>query len=82
MRPEELAREVAKRPFYGLRMHLSDGTVYEVRHPELVMVMLGVAQVYKPAPGQHVAPVYSTYDVINLDQITRVETLMPTQVNN
>lgn len=76
MIPAELVAELRKRPFPGLRIHLCDGTVYEVRHPELVMVGVGAAVIGTPDKNQPVL-VYSTYDVINLDQITRVEPLTP-----
>ena len=81
MFPAELVAELRKRPFPGLRIHLSDGTAYEVKHPELVMVGLGAAVIGTPDKSQPV-PVYSTYDVVNLDQITRVEPLTPAATSN
>jgi hypothetical protein len=38
MRPEDLLQHLRRRPFVPFLIHMSDGTVYEVRHPELVMV--------------------------------------------
>jgi hypothetical protein len=39
MRAEEFAELVRQRPFKGLRVHLTDGTVHEIRHPDSVLVL-------------------------------------------
>ena len=41
----------AKRPFEPFRIEVSDGTVYEIRHPELVMVGLGSLIIGIPPAG-------------------------------
>ena len=41
MRPDDLLNAVSKRPFEPFRVQVSDGTVYDIRHPELVMVGFG-----------------------------------------
>jgi hypothetical protein len=38
MTSEEIARYLDKRPFQTFRIFLTDGTVYEIRHPELLML--------------------------------------------
>ncbi len=38
MAPEELASAVRRRPFVPFRLTLTEGSSYEVRHPELCMV--------------------------------------------
>jgi hypothetical protein len=38
MQTEDLARRVHQRPFVPFRMYLSDGSIYDLRHPELIMV--------------------------------------------
>ena len=35
MRPEELQALLDRRPFVPVRIHLSDGTFFDVRHPEI-----------------------------------------------
>ena len=35
MRPEELKALLDRRPFVPVRIHLSDGSFFDVRHPEL-----------------------------------------------
>ncbi len=48
MPTEDLQRKLRRQPFQLFRMYLSDGAVYDVRHPELVLLgrrslVLGVA---------------------------------------
>ncbi len=48
MPPEELQEKFRKQPFQPFRMYLADGAVYDVTHPELVLLgrrslLLGVA---------------------------------------
>ena len=38
MAPEELAHALRRRPFVPFRLTLTEGSTYEVRHPELCMV--------------------------------------------
>ena len=38
MDPEELYAKVRHQPFEPFRIHVSDGTIYEVRHPDEIMV--------------------------------------------
>ena len=38
MDADELNQNVRKRPFEAFRIHVSDGRVYEVTHPEQIMV--------------------------------------------
>jgi hypothetical protein len=53
MPPEDIEKKIRKTPFTPFRPYLTDGTVYEVRHPELVLLgrrslVLGLAS----DPGQ------------------------------
>jgi len=38
MDPDELFRVLKRRPFEPVRIHLSDGSSYDVTHPDQVMV--------------------------------------------
>ena len=38
MPPEDIEKKIREKPFKPFRMYLSDGAVYEVRHPELVLL--------------------------------------------
>ena len=38
MRATEIEKQLRQRPFLPFRLRMSDGTAYEVRHPEMLMV--------------------------------------------
>lgn len=38
MRPSNITEQLQRRPFKPFRIHLSDGSSYEVRHPEMALV--------------------------------------------
>ncbi len=38
MPPEDLEKKIRQRPFRPFRMFLTGGTVYDVRHPELLLL--------------------------------------------
>jgi hypothetical protein len=49
MKPEEFVELLEERPFVPIRLHMSNGRVHEVRHPEMAIVgedvvALGVEQ--------------------------------------
>jgi hypothetical protein len=39
MRAEDLRELLNARPFVPLRIHMSDGQTFDIRHPELVLVL-------------------------------------------
>ena len=72
MRPQDFEESLRRRPFVPFRIHLSDGTTYDIRHPELVMVGKSIALVGARAsdtPGT----IFERYDIISLIHITRLE---------
>jgi hypothetical protein len=71
MRPDDLLTAVRKRPFEPFRIQVSDGTVYDIRHPELLMVGLGAVIVGVPAAGQN-APVYERAETISLGHVVKL----------
>ncbi len=76
MPPEEILQALRKRPFEPFRIHLSDGTVYEVRHPELVMVGRRSAIIGLTAPNQ-AQPLYDRVETVALLHITGLEPVSP-----
>ncbi len=71
MRPEELRTLLRRQPFVPIRIHFTDGTAYEVRHPEMAMltrstIEIGVEE--KQGSGIADSVVYCS-----LVQIVRVE---------
>ena len=77
MRQPVLAEELTRRPFEPFRIVLTDGTGYEVRHPELCMLgELGTAIIGVPSSGSVAGlPKYSRYYLVDVSHINRVERL-------
>ena len=71
MSPDDLLEALRQRPFVPFRIEVSDGTAYEVRHPELVMVGLGAVIVGIPAAGQQ-QPVYERAHTISLGHVVKL----------
>jgi hypothetical protein len=71
MAPNDLRSALSQRPFRGLRIVTTDGTVYEVKHQDLVMVGLSSIVVGYPARGQE--GVYERFDIVSLRHIIRLE---------
>jgi hypothetical protein len=73
MPPAELLQLLRRRPFVPFRIHLDEGTTYEVRHPELVMVSVGAAIVGFPDPSH--PGMYTSHEIVSLRHIARLEPL-------
>jgi hypothetical protein len=71
MAPADLIFHLRRRPFLPFRVVTSDSTVYEVRHPELVVVSLVTAIIGYPEPNQ--PHLMSRYDLVDLRHIIRLE---------
>ena len=75
MRPEELTELLRKRPFVPLRIHLTDGQSYDLRHPEQVLVLRqGIDIGIQPDP---ITGVLERVEHCALWHIVRVEELQP-----
>jgi hypothetical protein len=75
MSPEELARLIRSRPFIPLRLHLTNGEAFDIRHPELAIIGRSVVDI-----GFDPDPEYGIVDrkaYIGLSHIVRVERLEP-----
>ena len=72
MRQEDLLEVLRQRPFVPFRIHVTDGIVYEVRHPELVLVGRSRAVVFFPDPRRP-PPAFDRFDMVSLLHITRLE---------
>jgi hypothetical protein len=72
MRQEDLIEFLRQRPFQAFRIHVSDGIVYEVHHPELVLVSRSKTVVFFPDPRRP-PPAFDRYETVALLDITRLE---------
>jgi hypothetical protein len=62
---------LSRRPFVPFRVVTSDGTIYEVRHPELVLVSLASVVIGYPAPEDPRNA--SRYDIVSMRHVVRLE---------
>lgn len=71
MNRDDLLQVLRQRPFRPFRIHLTDGTTYEVRHPELVLVGRTTAMVFSPAEDAP-PPAFDHYETVALLHITHL----------
>ncbi len=77
MSPEALKEFVRKQPFEPFRIVQTDGTGFEVHHPDFLMV--GVRQATIGLPAKHKPELYERAITLDLLHVIRVEPLpMPT----
>lgn len=63
-----------QRPFVPFRVHVTDGSSYEVRHPEMLMPGARSVIIGLTVPNQ-LPPVYESWVIVDLIHITRLEPL-------
>jgi hypothetical protein len=72
MHPDDLLKAVRRQPFIPFRIHVSDGSFYDVRHPETILVTRCMASLAIPddpsKPADHIVDVAMVY-------ISRIEQL-------
>ncbi|HTU93042.1 MAG TPA: hypothetical protein VMF69_23380 [Gemmataceae bacterium] len=69
----DLLRMLRAQPFVPFRMHVSEGMVYEIRHPEMVIVMAAAAIVAFPDPANEAMA--TGWELVDLRHIIRLEPL-------
>ncbi len=73
MRPDDVLELLRQQPFQPFRILVSEGAVFEVRHPELVRVGRSKIHIYFPTVDR--PEVFETYEAIALLHITRLQPL-------
>lgn len=71
MAPVDLGQLLRNQPFVPFRIQVSDGTNYEIRHPELVMVGLRSVSIGIAAAGQ-AQPVYERVEMVALAHVVKL----------
>ena len=74
MRPEDILEILRAKLFQPFRVYLTDGAVYEIRHPDMAIVQRSKVTVAVPGPEGPDRPAERTVDCA-LTDITRTETL-------
>jgi hypothetical protein len=72
MRPDDIRAHLRRRPFQPIRLYISNGPKYEVRHPELMLVTRSEV-VIALDPGNDKIPEHKVfYDPVHIKQIESV----------
>jgi hypothetical protein len=76
MAPNELLAAVRRRPFRAFRLHLSDGSSYEVRHPETFLVgnRTSVLGLTREGAREPIADRYVYVDTLHITQLEELDT--------
>ncbi len=80
MRPDDLLELLRARPFRPFRVYVSDGTVYEIHHPEWIIVERSKALVAIPLEG--LAGHMEHYEIVALLHITRLKPIRSVPSSN
>ncbi len=75
MSPADFRPFLTARPFVPFRVVTTDGTIYEVNHPEMCMV--GLPSVIIGYPDANMPYAYSRWDVVSMRHIIRLEPGVP-----
>jgi hypothetical protein len=71
MAPTELLPHLQRRPFVPFRIVSSDAKNYDIRHPEMVMILPTAAMV--AYPNEQVPGTYLRVDFVSMFHIVRIE---------
>jgi hypothetical protein len=74
MRPDDLLQLLREKPFQPFRIWLTDGTSFEIRHPELAAVGRSKVFIGRPSAGEAL-PVFDDWVFVALLHINRIEPL-------
>jgi hypothetical protein len=77
MRPEELVARIRTQPFIPLRLHLTDGTRYDIRHPDNIIVLRQRVDIGVPADRE--SGIMDRVEHFSLLHVVRVEEVPPTR---
>jgi hypothetical protein len=75
--PTELLRFLQQKPFVPFRLHVTGGTIYDVRHPDLVIATIRFVAIGYPDPEHQGMAL--TVDIVNMSHIIRIEPITTAQ---
>ena len=75
MRPEDIRHLVRQEPFEPFCLVLTDGTTYNIRHPELVIIERSTLKIGSPATNLPL-PLSNREVIVALLHIMRVEPIL------
>jgi hypothetical protein len=81
MPPEELRSALRTNPFQPFRLVMTDGTAYEIRHPDLLWVGARVAMVGFPTGDSTLFDRHITVALLHVQRIEPIGSTQPTSGN-
>jgi len=75
MPPQALLQALQQEPFVPFRLHVSDGTAYVIKHPDLILVAAGYTIIGVPPPVPQPAMI-ERHEVVAMSHITRLEPIV------
>jgi hypothetical protein len=75
MRPEEFKQLMNRRPFVPIRIHMTDGRVFDIHHPDNVFVLRSRIDI---GVGPDAHGILDRVEYCSLLHVVRVEDLNPT----
>jgi len=72
VRPEVLKELIRRQPFVPMRLHMTDGKTYDIRHPNNVLVSRSRVDI---GVGDPVSGIADRVDFVSLLHIVRIEDL-------
>jgi hypothetical protein len=73
MSPDSIQKRLIQHPFQPFRVCISDGTTYEVRQPEMALVLEREVIIALPKPGQEIARHAISCDPLHITRIEPIE---------
>ena len=74
---EQILAHLRKQPFEPFRIFMSDGSSYEVRHPELAMVRRREVVIALPQVPDRLAERFAYCDLLHITRIEPIENPVP-----
>lgn len=69
MNPDEVLNFIRRQPFEPFRIHMTDGTVYEVRHPDQCIVTKTAVHVAIPHSARPYAKGIAAYALLHINRM-------------
>lgn len=81
MPPDKLLEALARAPFEPFRIHMTDGKVYDIRHPEMVLLDRRSAHVGVTREVNGKWQIYDRFAMIALIHVVRLEPIQETSTS-
>jgi hypothetical protein len=73
MHPDELFTAIRRRPFVPLRLYVSDGATYDVRHPDSILVTRRSVILALPGDPNTVPERALTIDTVHVTRMEEID---------